>query len=532
MVAFEESRIAPVVWRTSPQRLEFTGHAVGEFIAHHGALLFWTLVGGHALISTLAPALGFVTLPRDTLEGFIWGRSFQWGFFKHPPLQAWILGLSEQFAPNAPWLAYLYAQVCVLLTFWAVWRLGTAILGPAQGLLAALLTLVGVHYYGPSMATFTPDTLSAPLWALTGLTWWRAVIERRSRSWYSFAVVVALSVYAKYVGLLLVGVLGVFTLVDPRARAALREIHPWLAALLCLALVSPHLAWVIDTRFSAFGHAFSYEEKAASWWMRIYFCLSFLAAQLLQHTMLVVLLAACVGWGRIRPSTELVVEGRSVPTYERNAVLVMAAAPILIALAVNLAVGGEFRQGRGHALFAFSGIAALMLLGPRLALGRLKFATVAVLLVVVALPLANAFHHHARLAFGARHVPTLYPAEAMADQIQSRWRAVTNEPLRIVIGDRWHAGNIAFYADDQPLILIDGDFRIAPWVTPDMLERQGGVAIWRPGDSQAMERLQRLLPDLTPDGTVSAVSPIGIGRPFTLAYKILRPAGAPAAPNS
>ncbi|WP_163536026.1 glycosyltransferase family 39 protein, partial [Klebsiella pneumoniae] len=65
-----------------------------------------------------------------------------------------------------------------------------------------------------------PDTLSAPLWALAGLFWWRAVVEERPRAWYSFGLVVAISIYAKYVVLLLVGVLGVLTLATPRGRAA------------------------------------------------------------------------------------------------------------------------------------------------------------------------------------------------------------------------------------------------------------------------------------------------------------------------
>ena len=496
---------------------------IGQFLVERGRLAFWSLIGLNAFVATAAPMLGFVTLPRDTLEGFIWGRTFQWGFSKHPPLQAWILGLSEWLAPAAPWLAYVYAQLCVGLTLWAVWRLGRTVLGEVQGLLAALLTLVGVHYYGPPMATFTPDTLSAPLWALAGLFWWRAVVQERPRAWYGFALVVALSIYAKYVVLLLVGVLGLFTVATPRGREALKRPEPWIAGLICLGLVAPHLNWVFETSFSTLGYAFSHGEKANSIIIRLYFCLTFLSAQVVQHAMLIVLLALTVGFGRLKPKAELVVEGRAVPRFEQAAILAMALAPLMIALVVNFAVGGEFRQGRGTALFAFSGIAALMLIGPRLELGRLKLAGAVGLGLIVLLPFANAFHHHARLAMGAGVVPTLYPAAPLAEELTSRWHAETDRPLRVVVGDRWHAGNIAFYSADRPLILLDGDSRQAPWVSDAMLARRGGLIVWQPEDREAFARLKQRFPGLKAQGTVSAPSPLSFGPVTTLAYAILLP---------
>ena len=496
---------------------------IGQFLVERGRLAFWSLIGLNAFVATAAPMLGFVTLPRDTLEGFIWGRTFQWGFSKHPPLQAWILGLSEWLAPAAPWLAYVYAQLCVGLTLWAVWRLGRTVLGEVQGLLAALLTLVGVHYYGPPMATFTPDTLSAPLWALAGLFWWRAVVQERPRAWYGFALVVALSIYAKYVVLLLVGVLGLFTVATPRGREALKRPEPWIAGLICLGLVAPHLNWVFETSFSTLGYAFSHGEKANSIIIRLYFCLTFLSAQVVQHAMLIVLLALTVGFGRLKPKTELVVEGRAVPRFEQAAILAMALAPLMIALVVNFAVGGEFRQGRGTALFAFSGIAALMLIGPRLELGRLKLAGAVGLGLIVLLPFANAFHHHARLAMGAGVVPTLYPAAPLAEELTSRWHAETDRPLRVVVGDRWHAGNVAFYSADRPLILLDGDSRQAPWVSDAMLARRGGLIVWQPEDREAFARLKQRFPSLKAQGTVSAPSPLSFGPVTTLAYAILLP---------
>lgn len=516
--------VSPVFWRSERQLAATAPQAsLAALVARHGGRIFWTLALTHAVLSVVAPAIGFHTLPRDTIEGFLWGRSFQWGYFKHPPLQAWILGWSETVAPRAAWLAYLYAQICALVTLFAIWRLARTILGPAAGVIASMLTLVGIHYYGPPMATFTPDTLSAPLWALTGLFWWRAVVQRRPLFWFALALTVAVSVYAKYVVLLLVGVLGVLTLGTPEGRKELMRREPWLALVFGLLLAAPHIAWIIDAGGSSLAHAVSTDAKAGTFGMRLWFCFSFLMAQVVEHSGLIALVVLCIGIGRARPATELIIEERPVAERERAILLAMAFAPILIALLTNLIVGGEFRQGRGTALFAFSGIAAVLIAGPVLRIGRLRVAAVIALTMVVALPIINAGHHHLRLAWGAAVVPTLYPARALATELEARWKERTALPLRIVVGERWHAGNIAFYANSRPQILLDGDFRISPWISRERLAREGALLVWHPSDRAMLARLRDLVPDLEAEGYAFAPPAVRGGVPSRLAYAVIEP---------
>lgn len=185
----------------------------------------------------------------------------------------------------------------MLVTLFAIWRLARTILGSGAGVIASILTLVGIHYYGPPMATFTPDTLSAPLWALTGLFWWRAVVQRRPLFWFALALTVAVSVYAKYVVLLLVGVLGVLTLVTPEGRRELMRREPWLALAFGLVLVAPHVAWIIETSGSSLAHAISTDAKADTFGMRLWFCFSFLLAQVIEHGGLIALVLLCIGVG-------------------------------------------------------------------------------------------------------------------------------------------------------------------------------------------------------------------------------------------
>jgi hypothetical protein len=66
----------------------------------------------------------------------------------------------------------------------------------------------------------------------------------------------------------------------------------------------------------------------------------------------------------------------------------------------------------------------------------------------------------------------------MAASLDSLWRERTGQPLTFVIGSTWIAGNLAFYGPDRPRVLIDGDFKLAPWVTPEALAKAGALLVW------------------------------------------------------
>lgn len=69
---------------------------------------------------------------------------------------------------------YLLAQVCFVVTFWALFRLARLIVGPQHAVLAIVLTATIVAFSFPGVE-FGPDLLARPLWALVLLNGWRIV---------------------------------------------------------------------------------------------------------------------------------------------------------------------------------------------------------------------------------------------------------------------------------------------------------------------------------------------------------------------
>jgi hypothetical protein len=467
------------------------------------------------LAGSTLPWIGGRTPPRDFVEGFLWGRSFELGYHKHPPLQAWLAGAIERLGEGAWPLAFLLAQACVAVAIWAVWRLAKSLVGPQLGAVAAVGTLAGVHYYTSPSATFTPDTLSLPLWALALLFYWLAVGERRPLYWFALGLDVALFAYAKYVGALLLLVLGVLTLATPEGRQALRRPEPWLAVALALALMAPHLWWLASNTGLL---AYPLERVAArDIGERLLFPAKLLAAQLLAHAGLAALLALLLVKGRA--PVEMRVEAAQPSGFARAFLLAAGLGPLALMLTGNLLAGVEFRHAWGTPLFALSATLALALLGPRIELRRLALAgavAAALILVQHAAPAAAPL-------FSARAEQATYPARAAAETLTERWRELTGRPLRIVAGERWNAGNVAFFSPDRPLFLIDGDLAISPWLSPEAIARDGALVVWT-GGPEPPAAFTRALGPLADRGVLELPWANRAGRPaLVLNWAIQRP---------
>src|SRR5262252_6722877 len=76
----------------------------------------------HAALWTLLPATLYPNLPLDLIEALTYGREWQRGYDKLPPLPWWLIEIAYQ-AFAVDWVYYLIAQATVLAAFALVWLL-------------------------------------------------------------------------------------------------------------------------------------------------------------------------------------------------------------------------------------------------------------------------------------------------------------------------------------------------------------------------------------------------------------------------
>ena len=217
-----------------------------ELIRSRPALAVWIAVILQAALWFLLPAIFYTAPPGDLPAVLAVGHEFQLGTYLGPPLAFWLAEVAYDIAGGRMIGVYLLSQICVVVTYWAVFTLGRAVVGPTHAALAVLL-MAGVAAFTIPTPDFGPVILTMPLWSIILLHYWRAVGENRRGYWLVLAIEIGLLLLTTYVGLILIGLLVLFTVGHPRARRALRTSDPWIAAVVAVIVTLPHLVWLADS---------------------------------------------------------------------------------------------------------------------------------------------------------------------------------------------------------------------------------------------------------------------------------------------
>ncbi|HEY7997294.1 MAG TPA: glycosyltransferase family 39 protein, partial [Pseudolabrys sp.] len=279
-----------------------------EFLRGRPVAVFWSVALTQAAIWTLMPALFYSAPPGEVPLLLAIGHEFVLGSYLGPPLAFWLGEIAFRLAGTFG--LYALAQACVVVTYWAVFKLGSRISGTRHAVLAVLL-MVGVAAFTVPSPNFGPAIMATPLWALALLHYWRAVGEGERGYWFLLALDLGLLLLASYAGLILLALMMVFTLAVPRGRQALLNPEPWIALLLFIIVIFPHLAWLKDARDLVIA-GLQDPDAAGRLPPAVWLCV----ALILTHAGLGLLVVFASGWPR-RPREQ-------APLIDRNPVEPMA----------------------------------------------------------------------------------------------------------------------------------------------------------------------------------------------------------------
>src|SRR5947209_17041286 len=232
---------------TAPDRAPmFHVSLILEALRARPTVMFWVAALAQGALWTLVPSLFYAAPPGDVPLVLAVGHEWQVGSAYGPPLAYWLAEAAFELAGRNIIGLYLLSQVCVVVTYWAVFALGRSIVG-AQHAAMAVLLMVGIAAFTVPTPDFGPVILTMPLWAIILLHYWRAVGEGRRAYWLALAIEMGLLLLTTYIGLLLIGLLVLFTLANKRGRAALTSYDPLIAIIIAGVVMGPHLIWAADS---------------------------------------------------------------------------------------------------------------------------------------------------------------------------------------------------------------------------------------------------------------------------------------------
>ncbi len=223
------------------------------WIAARPGRAFAAFLGLHAAVWTALPTLLYPNLPLDLIEALIYGREWQLGYDKLPPLPWWLVEIAYRLVGH-DFAYYLLAQAAVVAALASSDLAARPLVGPL-GALAAVLIVDGLHYLNYTAAKFNHDVIQLPFWALAGFAFHRALRGRQTTDWLLLGLAVGLSLWAKYFVLVLAVPLALFLFIDRDARKTLATPGPYIALAVALITMAPHLVWLVQNDFLPFAYA-------------------------------------------------------------------------------------------------------------------------------------------------------------------------------------------------------------------------------------------------------------------------------------
>ncbi len=449
-------------------------------LAASPAQAFAAVLAVHAAVWTALPTLLYPNLPLDLIEALVYGREWQLGYDKLPPLPWWLVEVVYQTVGH-DFAYYLLAQAAVVVALAVVFAMARPLLGPL-GALAAVLIVDGLHYLNYTAAKFNHDVIQLPFWALAGMAFHRALRGGGLRHWLLLGLAVGMSLWAKYFVVVLAVPLALFTLLDRDARRCWATPGPYVAAAVALVVMAPHLVWLVKNDFLPFAYA---EHRALPSrglidhvWHPLQFALSqifFLVPSLL--------IALPLFWPRRANEAPVAF---AADAYDRRIVTLLAFGPIATVLAMSALSGRGTVAMWGYPLWLFLGVFITM--ESRRALTDTRVARMLATWAIVFAGLTVAFIANYAVVplYDHRYRAVFYPGEDLARELSQRYRAITGQRIVYVIGTMWDGGNVGHYARSHPRVLIDGKPERAPWIDLNDLHARGAVVLWTDSDPRVM----------------------------------------------
>ncbi|HEY0236675.1 MAG TPA: glycosyltransferase family 39 protein [Afipia sp.] len=501
--------------------MHFTSLIV-ELLRARPRLIFWVAVLPLAALWFLLPTLLYTSPPGDLAAMLAFGREYQVGTVMGPPLAFWLADIAFRLAGGHMFGVYLLAQLCFVVTMWAVFTLARAIVGKQQAIIAALLTLTITAFTYPA-GEFGPLVLARPLWALSVLHAWRVMGEGKRTAWFLLSIEIGLLCLTLQSALLLVAILIMFALATRRGRHALASLDPLFCTLVVFVITVPYLLWLTRSGVTLPKPSL-YDPlgKLKHWGDLLGWMVLALSG---------ILLLVIVNLRRFNrnPEQAPVIYRPPLDPFARNFVYALALAPpLLLSLIAALYDLDDVVAGQTAALL-LAGLAVVVAAGDLIFLRRqevLRMVWLLLVLAPIALALGGVF---VQPWTSGAEVKTLLPASEMTKFFGDNYQKRTGRTLQAVAGDPQLAALVGYGVPSRPRVFYDFAPHQTPWLTLASFMQTGGLVVWRATDTAGApppgiaQRFPGLVPEVprTFDRSFS-----GRQEPFRIGWAIVRPGAA------
>jgi 4-amino-4-deoxy-L-arabinose transferase-like glycosyltransferase len=403
--------------------------------------LFYIFIITHLILWTLAPSLTNNNLPLDTIEALAWGSNLDWGFNKHPPSSAFFLEIFYQIFGPQDWAYYLLSQIFVIIAFIVVFKFAEELFKNKTLSLISVLLLEGIYFYNFTTPEFNVNVCQLPFWALCVYYSWKLFDKQKAtfQDCFWLGAFAAIGFLSKYLFIyLLVAIDLLFFYVIFIIKYKKFDFKYLISLEVFIVLLVPHLIWLTNNDYLTITYGLARTGlENSSLLDHIIYPLIFLGKQV----------------GILIPffiiSFFLVKKFKFKISLKDKKLLFLVfvnLVPIGLMFLTSMLTGSKIRTMWMTPFYLFFGVLIVYIFQSQINLKRLnKFISVFLIFFIFS-PLFYAY-----VSITENEKRTDYPGKEIAIKVQYAWNKNYKEPINVVLGDEWVAGNLSYHLKSRPI---------------------------------------------------------------------------------
>ena len=403
--------------------------------------IFYFFISVHLIVWTLIPSLTNNNLPLDTIEALAWGSNLDWGFSKHPPGSAFFPEIFYQIFGAQDWAYYLLSQIFVVIAFVVVFKFAEELFKNKILSLISVLLLEGIYFYNFTTPEFNVNVCQLPFWALCVYYSWK-LFDKNEVSFRdcfllgAFAAIGFLSKYLFIYLLLTIGLLFFYVIFIKKYK---KFNFKYLISLeVFIILLVPHLIWLTSNEYETITYGLTRAGlKNSNLLDHIVYPIIFLGKQI----------------GSLIPffimSFFLIKKFKFKISLKDKKLLFLIfinIVPIALMILTSVITGSKIRTMWMTPFYLFFGVLIVYIFQTQIKLKKLNNFISTFLILFMFSPFVYLY-----ISVSEKNKRTDYLGKQIAIKTQYIWDQDHKEPINVVLGDEWHAGNLSYHLKSRPV---------------------------------------------------------------------------------
>jgi 4-amino-4-deoxy-L-arabinose transferase-like glycosyltransferase len=402
--------------------------------------IFLIFILSHLIIWTLVPTLTNYNLPLDTIEHLAWGSNLDWGFNKHPPMVAFIVEFFYQIFGSQDWAYYLLSQIFVCIAFIYVFKLANEIFNNLLLSLISVLLLESIYFYNFTTPEFNVNVCQLPFWSIVVFYSWRIFNQKEInvKDCILIGFFGAIGFLSKYLFIyLLFSIVLLFLYFIFYKKIKKFDFKYLILIEVFIVLLIPHLIWLNDNEYITVKYGLKRTGLEQSDILdHIKYPITFILKQIGLLIPFFVLVRLLVKKFKYKIDFK---DKKLLFLFFVNII------PIILMLITSIITGSRIRTMWMTPFYLSFGILFIYVFRSQVNLKKLKpFLHVFIFLFFLS-PILYSY-----VSINKTDKRTDYPGKDISIKVQYVWDQQSKNPINVVLGNEWNAGNLSYHLKSRP----------------------------------------------------------------------------------